>query len=433
MKKILGVILIMTLVLSCFSITTFAEDNGKKIDPELFALIGSDGGSIVRIEHSFESAESFFDAIEELTYYEAHSFSSDEIIVGLPYRSLSVIAALDNVKSISPIKYDIPEDVEPTDKYSKTLAAKLTELDPDANIHIAVSPAYSNYVYYGFTQDDFTNVDKYLETKRATAKEFFLSKNQEYLDRIKETVNISDAKLSNYSPGIWMTVAIRDVQKIAALNEVCGIDYISSEPNPSPASNVGFYFDKFAAWIRLKEFDPETSQNKYGTFSDYEELYYHTSRQGEAPDWVLIHSHVEFFNLTTEILCRRLGNRALVSWRSGASYPFELFIYNAQTDSFTEIKGANPVIGLSENNLDMYEGLSDAIDDLELGYQIGDADMNGEVDIIDVTFAQRILTGVMTQEQKYYLSAIEVIGDLDGDGFDMVDVTRLQRYVTRID
>ncbi len=427
MKKVISLVMLISLVLSYFTLTAFAENTDDKIAKELSSLAG-EGGSVLKLRHSFESAEEFYAAIGELTYYEAHSFDPDEIIVGLPYDSLPKIAALDKVKSIEPLKCLISNDMKPENKYSKALTSKLSELDYNAIIHIAVIPAYCGYVYYGFTQDDFSNIDEYLERKRSTAKEFFVSKNQKCLDCIKETVNIADVKLSYYTPGIWMTVEVRDIQKIAALDEILEIDYISSVPNPTPTSNTGIYHDNFVEWIRLSEYDPEINPQKYGTFSDYKEMYYHNSVQGEAPDWVLIRTHVEFFNLTSEMLCRRVGNRVLVSWRSGATYPFGLFIYDAQTDTFTEIKGESP-FGQKENNLDKYKGLTEAIESLELGYKIGDADMNGEIDIVDATVIQRLLIGILSDRMTAYLEPMKVISDIDGDGLDITDATRVQRYL----
>ena len=219
--------------------------------------------------------------------------------------------------------------------------------------------------------------------------------------------------------------------ELNVLNEASYLDIIS-EPYSSPSSDKGVYYGKFTEWILLSEYNPEVMPEKYGTFSDYEELYYHTPEQGTDPDWALIGAHVEMFNLTTEIQCRRFGSRALVSWRSGAGeLPFELVIYDADSDSFTGIRGKTP-FGLSENNLDKYEGLTEAIESLGLGYQIGDTDMNGEIDIVDVTVGQRLLIGLISDWLRDYREARSVLADLNGDGFDITDVTRLQRFLVHL-
>ena len=61
--------------------------------------------------------------------------------------------------------------------------------------------------------------------------------------------------------------------------------------------------------------------------------------------------------------------------------------------------------------------------------EIADVDMNGQVDILDVTLLQRYLTGLreLTPEQLMYADVND-----DGDA-DIIDATVLQRYDIGLD
>lgn len=63
------------------------------------------------------------------------------------------------------------------------------------------------------------------------------------------------------------------------------------------------------------------------------------------------------------------------------------------------------------------------------GYYLGDADGNGRVDSLDVTFLQRILTRLMEDPDGGY----SIRGDVDGKGgLTSIDVTMIMRYLVKL-
>ncbi len=75
-----------------------------------------------------------------------------------------------------------------------------------------------------------------------------------------------------------------------------------------------------------------------------------------------------------------------------------------------------------ENNIDY------VITDAELvTYIIGDADGDGFVRILDVTMIQRVLADIPVE------SFDEKAADVDGDGLDIIDATKIQRYLAQFD
>ena len=219
------------------------------------------------------------------------------------------------------------------------------------------------------------------------------------------------------------------MQKLLVLDEIAGIDWndTPSTPLPSPTDYDGLYEAKFAQWIQFTKYDPDTMTDRYCTYDEYEELYYHYSTQGSAPDWMLAKVHVEFYGMWDSVPYRQFGNRVLVGWSSGASVcPFDLTLYDIANDQFYHMDESN----VTEEN---FPGLTEAIEGLELGYELGDVGMDGELDITDATIMQRYEAGLQTPlSNSIYQTLIPVIGDMDGNGFDIVDVTIVQRKLVNM-
>lgn len=62
-------------------------------------------------------------------------------------------------------------------------------------------------------------------------------------------------------------------------------------------------------------------------------------------------------------------------------------------------------------------------------YMLGDADGNGEIEIVDATVIQRVLADIPVADPD----TAERNGDIDGDGLNITDVTWLQRYLASVE
>nr|WP_316623782.1 leucine-rich repeat protein [uncultured Ruminococcus sp.] len=73
-------------------------------------------------------------------------------------------------------------------------------------------------------------------------------------------------------------------------------------------------------------------------------------------------------------------------------------------------------------------GLSYVCTDAE-AYMLGDADGNGEIEIVDATVIQRVLADIPVADPD----TAERNGDVDGDGLNITDATWLQRYLASVE
>lgn len=57
----------------------------------------------------------------------------------------------------------------------------------------------------------------------------------------------------------------------------------------------------------------------------------------------------------------------------------------------------------------------------------GDTDCNGEIEIVDATKIQRVLVGLISDDD----GSIHRYGDLDGNGLTIMDATLIQYYLAQ--
>lgn len=322
--------------------------------------------------------------------------------------------------SLTTFAYETDDTAPVSYKCTTALTTVMEKQKPEETINVAIWLSYKTDIRYDLTPDDFDDVQDYIKWQRATDKAYYLEKNQQYAEEIRRSGKVEVTYISKFTPSVFLTVSIREISKIAALDFVLLIDYLSTEPLPEPTEDGTYlYAEKFARWLDLPAYDPDVSDWNYGTYDRYDELYYHTSAQGAKPDWTLVYAHVEMYNLWEKVYHKRIGDRVLVSWRMGAeTMPYELAVYDVKSDSFFDVAS----IDVSD-----YPGLADAIGDLALGYSLGDVDMNGIVEILDVTLIQRCLAKMDTPMGEAYRDVIADLGDLDGNGMDIIDSTAIQR------
>ena len=312
-------------------------------------------------------------------------------------------------------------------KYTESLEQKLLTMDGDDEINLVIWLNYQHPDNYGVREEDYDTPEEFKSARTKAAKIYHTEMNAQYLAVIAQYAEFEVTYSGVFSKAVMVTAKASEVPKMVPLEQIAGIEWndTPAEPLPSPTEFNHLYERNFANQVGLSKYDPENPDWEFGTYRDYEEIYYHTSVQGAAPDWVLVKVHVEMYNDWEKIPYRQFGSRVLIGWRIGADiYPFELALYNTAEDKFYSV---DDYMDYYMDPEEKFPGLTEAIEALGLGYELGDADMNGDVEIIDATIIQRYEAMMKTPLDPAYEQFIPVLGDLDGDGLDIVDVTMLQR------
>lgn len=209
------------------------------------------------------------------------------------------------------------------------------------------------------------------------------------------------------------------IETVASYQEVEGIyydpmdDHPTITPTEAPAASPYLYQARFE----------ELYGSGYDWF-DYQELYYHTDKNGEA-DWALVYAFIpaaEPIELVTIV-----GNRVLYP---GTMYmPFDACygIYDVKEDKFIDAGSAD-----AKN----YEGFLKVFDEIDDGRLIGDLDRDGDLSVIDVTILQRCEANMReypdddTFSLTFEWGKSRYYSDFDRDGErSILDVTCLQRYL----
>lgn len=101
-----------------------------------------------------------------------------------------------------------------------------------------------------------------------------------------------------------------------------------------------------------------------------------------------------------------------------------MVIYDVKKDKFFDLLS----VDLSE-----YEGLEEYIDK-NIGRQVGDADGDKELTVLDATFIQRAMAKLCEFNSNDYLEKYGYISDVDRDGERTVmDATKIQRHIAGLE
>lgn len=161
-------------------------------------------------------------------------------------------------------------------------------------------------------------------------------------------------------------------------------------------------------------------------FSDYEELCYHKDKDG-LPDWTLV--KVKTADASEQTYSGIIANRVCEHEQSASLFGSGYGIYDAAEKRF---------IPLTDDIVGRYKDLGRIFDNLGSGRLIGDVDSDDELTAIDCTLIQRCSTRICDWPEDDIVDSegldLVYFSDFDRDGErDIVDATRLQRYVTYID
>ena len=174
------------------------------------------------------------------------------------------------------------------------------------------------------------------------------------------------------------------------------------------------------------------SESKYGeTCLDngysYNELFTHYD--GEQPDWVLCQAKYGDFEspMITWLRLGGIGGRTVISMSWDNPFATGYGVYDVEANEFYALEDLTDDCFMPKHtgqSADKYNGLIDALAELNIGYATGDANKDNKVDILDATLIQKVASGKaeMDHDDKY-------IADINGDNVvDILDATAIQRY-----
>ncbi len=369
--------------------------------------------------------------IEAVTYAEILMFDINTLYVGLPYESVELVKSLDTVQKVEKVEDEVSTK-NPEEKLSPELVEFIKTSADDDTIEVGIYLCYNTLVYYGFCQEDFSDTQDYIEAQRAKQTDHFTSKNKDIFDKICEKADVellSNAKLRNY---ITVKTKVSELSKIALVDSVSGIEHLVKEepsvaptPTETPTDSTFKYKQKFEDYVKFEEYDPNADEGKWGEYFDYGELYEHYDETNCEVDWALITAKIDLPNPWDVLETKKIGNRVLSWWTYGAGcFPYALIIYDAKADEFRDIGVVKP---------DEYVGLVDAIEELKLGDELGDADLDGEVGVLDATCIQMYVADIL-KSNTIEFQHIRGVADMDGDKeVTVLDATAVQMKIAKIE
>ncbi len=160
---------------------------------------------------------------------------------------------------------------------------------------------------------------------------------------------------------------------------------------------------KFEQWAYINErwaFEIYTEDTEmFPPYYTYSDLYVH-NKDGEEfnPDWVLCRAKLG--NITSPMITwlriGGIGGRTVIN--NNWDYPFMTGygVYDVKADKFyglEELTEDCVMPSKTDLSADNYDGLTEALAELNIGYVTGDANKDNKVDILDSAFIQKIAAG----------------------------------------
>ncbi len=446
MKKVLAIILTLTLVFSSAIIATSAQGS-TKIDPQLQEILKTaapdelvdvyvctkgyspnatempswpDMGEARKELKEYydnwyknEIVPVVFDGIE----YEEVFVGSGIIIVSVKAKDIEKIASYDIVRDLDYFENGVVEnetiEVEPKSKIHAKLQEVLETTAPDDFVAIDIST--NRYSYNATEMPSWPDMG-------AARKEL-----KAYYQNIYENdvVRVAFKDIEYYelfvgSGIILVSVKAKDVEKIASYDIVKYIYYFENAEdevfNESESMNL---FER-----GYKE--------QYSVFEDYnyDEVYYHYDECGEL-DWVLVKAQggPEPLNLG---ITMDIANVVVCSNAIYSNFRYKYGVYDAVEGKFYDLFDLR-------SEPDKYDGLSNVLVEQKIGQLIGDIDKDGKITILDATAIQRCLAGLEEYPDNEYYSVYETddegrMSDFDRDGgVSVMDATAIQKVVAKYD
>lgn len=181
------------------------------------------------------------------------------------------------------------------------------------------------------------------------------------------------------------------------------------------------YESKFKTWS-VNKFGEELLNN-YGY--TYNELFTHYD--GENPDWVLCQAKYGDFEspMITWLRIGGIGGKTIIGTSWDMPFATGYGVYDVKANEFYALEDLTDDCFRSKDNglsADKYEGLVDALAELNIGYMTGDANGDNKVDILDSAFIQKIAAGKASIDYND-----KIVLDVNRDNtVDILDSTIIQ-------
>lgn len=445
LKKTLSFALIAAVVSCLFTAAAApAEDNVAVREGALYAVFYENpdyptrGKPIDEIQDNYIAANSaLIQDIENLTYAEVITFEPNRLNVGLPYDAVEKVESIPYVERVELIDPLQGSELTPDEKLTDGLKTYI-DAHSGERMNLRVSFLYDkSQCFIGADKTEFSDPDDYLLFRQTRRNDFCMETNQKGFDRIAKTVDAQLVELfySHAYSTITVNISVDDVMTVSRMDFVGSLKLPIEEdptepptesPTEAPSDPPQSLAEKFEAWMAAQWIEKAESDDapvQYGETVDYR-AYRELSVNS---DWALIQAHVNGLSSGWELRFSKLyGGRVLTDWEAGADvYPLGLFLYNAETDRFFDIEKTAP---------EDYPGLSETLEELNIGRPLGDADKDNSLTILDATAIQRHLADLtkLPEDDTYFLSTLSggtrSFADADCDGtITVLDATKVQR------
>ncbi len=206
---------------------------------------------------------------------------------------------------------------------------------------------------------------------------------------------------------------------------------VSAQENKSSTEDDFYkeqlYFDEFVDLCRSSGY-PYLSGSSF-----YNESYYHHVDENDPEsqiDWALVYGYV--YGPEPRNCYAVIGDRVSLQ---GECLPFAVgyAVYDVRHEKFIDI--------CDIEDFSIYEGLEDQINSLELGFPIGDSDLDRKLTVFDATYIQRVLAELDDFKEdddisEYYqlCGELKYVSDFNRDGErNIFDATAIQRKLAELD
>ncbi len=169
----------------------------------------------------------------------------------------------------------------------------------------------------------------------------------------------------------------------------------------------------------------------------YDEVYYHHIDESDIEseiDWAIVYASL--YAGSAASIKKLVLDRVITNSSIEVYYPVGWALYDAKTEEF---------ISIDQVDVTKYAGIEQGLVQAHVGNPLGDADLDGELSILDATYIQRVLAklcefSLYDDLSDYglwgtrYDRPLDYISDIDGDGDrSILDATAIQRKLAKLD
>ena len=195
------------------------------------------------------------------------------------------------------------------------------------------------------------------------------------------------------------------------------------------AGNKNYLFiDNFTA----KHFVYEGDSHYY-----YDEIYYHRVDENDSTseiDWAIVYALLYAGNASS--VKGIIADRVVVSDSMNVFYEFGWALYDVESNEF---------IAIEDVNTTKYDGFEKGLEEAKVGNPLGDANLDGTLNILDATYIQMVMAKLCEFNEMDDLSyagtwgvqynhPLKYISDINGDGErNILDATAIQLKLAGIE